>query len=60
MPAGARTRGDWGGVILLGKAPVNQGNDVMIEGGLEGPKDKDAKNYIYYGGTDAADNSGVL
>lgn len=60
LPAGARTRGDWGGVILLGKAPVNQGNDVMIEGGLEGPKDKDAKNYIYYGGTDAADNSGVL
>lgn len=60
LPAGARTRGDWGGVIILGKAPVNQGTDVMIEGGLEGPKGKDAKNYIYYGGTDAADNSGTL
>lgn len=60
LPAGARTRGDWGGLILLGKAPVNQGNDVMMEGGLEGPKGKDDKNYIYYGGTDAADNSGVL
>ncbi|MGJ1513984.1 hypothetical protein ACR79N_03275 [Sphingobacterium siyangense] len=60
LAAGARSQGDWGGVILLGKAPVNQGTDVKIEGGLAGPTGKDEKNYIYYGGTDAADNSGTL
>src|SRR5690606_19316100 len=27
---------------------------------LAGPSGKDEKNYIYYGGTDAADNSGTL
>ena len=43
-------RGDWGGVILLGNAPVN------IEGGqghIEGPGD-------LFGGSDPHDNSGVL
>lgn len=59
--AGARSQGDWGGIILLGKAPVNQGNDVKIEGGLTAPSGvTDDKPYIYYGGTDAADNSGTL
>lgn len=56
--AGARSSGDWGGVILLGKAPVNQGDNVQIEGGLD-PKGDPAK-YIQYGGTDANDNSGTL
>ncbi len=61
LAAGARSQGDWGGVILLGKAPVNQGTDVKIEGGLVQPAGKtDDKPYIYYGGTDAADNSGTL
>ncbi|MCI0496622.1 T9SS type A sorting domain-containing protein [candidate division KSB1 bacterium] len=43
-------RGDWGGVILLGKAPIN------VPGGtaaIEGPGDS-------YGGNDPDDNSGVL
>lgn len=48
--AGSRKNGDWGGVILCGKAPNNQNNDQKIEGG---PRSK-------HGGTDAADNSGVL
>ncbi|MFB9842417.1 hypothetical protein [Mucilaginibacter ginsenosidivorans] len=56
--AGARSSGDWGGVILLGKAPVNQGDNVQIEGGLD-PKG-DAAKYIQFGGTDANDNSGTL
>ncbi len=51
MPAGSRTRGDWGGIILCGKAPVNPaGGQSQIEGG---PRS-------YYGGTDANDNSGAL
>ncbi|NVO83456.1 T9SS type A sorting domain-containing protein [Hymenobacter terrestris] len=49
QPAGSRNRGDWGGIVLLGNAPVNQTNPI-IEGGIN-------QNY---GGTDAADNSGIL
>lgn len=60
LAAGARDKGDWGGLIILGKAPVNAGTDVKIEGGLTAPSGKDDKNYIYYGGSDAADNSGSL
>ncbi len=46
----APQRGDWGGIIILGKAPIN------VTGGtaaIEGPGDT-------YGGTDPDDNSGVL
>ncbi|WP_315823751.1 hypothetical protein [Paraflavitalea speifideaquila] len=49
--------GDWGGIVLLGKAPVNKNNPV-IEGIPTGlvPPGVD----IRYGGTDNADNSGSL
>lgn len=47
---GSRAAGDWGGIIILGKAPVNQGANAMIEGGVDRA----------YGGTDVNDNSGVL
>jgi len=51
QPAGSRTYGDWGGVILCGKAPINvTGGSATIEGGVGST----------YGGTDAADNSGSL
>lgn len=56
--AGTRYAGDWGGIIILGKAPVNQGDNVGIEGGLD-DKGNPAK-YIQYGGTVANDNSGSL
>ncbi|MXV53089.1 hypothetical protein GS399_19130 [Pedobacter sp. HMF7647] len=56
--AGARREGDWGGIILLGKAPVNQAEGVKIEGGLDAKNDP--AKYIQYGGSDAADNSGIL
>lgn len=55
QPAGARREGDWGGLILLGKAPVNQGTDVSIEGIAD-----DGSGKGKYGGNDAHDNSGVL
>ncbi len=48
-PVTFRNRGDWGGVVLCGKAPVNQTNP-QVEGG---PR-------TIYGGTDALDNSGTL
>lgn len=51
-PSGERAPGDWGGIILLGKAPTNRPTSPapIIEGGVNRP----------YGGTDAADNSGTL
>lgn len=50
QPIGRRARGDWGGLILNGRAPVN------LAGG-EGAGEGDTG---VYGGTDATDNSGVL
>ena len=47
--AGSRKPGDWGGIILCGKAKNNQ-SEQQIEGG---PRTK-------HGGTDDADNSGTL
>ncbi len=60
LPAGARREGDWGGIILLGKAPVNQGSAVKIEGGLTPTNGGDEATYIQYGGSDPTDNSGTL
>jgi hypothetical protein len=49
-PAGQRNSGDWGGVLILGRAPVNK-VEPLIEGGIIGGS---------YGGTDPNDNSGVF
>jgi hypothetical protein len=55
-PLGARTYGDWGGLIILGNAPVNvPGGFGVIEGGVD-----NAAGDGQYGGNNAADNSGVL
>jgi hypothetical protein len=49
-PPGQRGRGDWGGMVILGKAPVNK-YEPLIEGGiLKGS----------YGGSDPNDSSGVF
>lgn len=51
QPVGSRNPGDWGGLIICGKAPTNlPGNEGQIEGGPN----------ALYGGSDAADNSGSL
>jgi hypothetical protein len=51
-PAGTRTRGDWGGVILLGNAPTNRPASPapLIEGGVD----------RRYGGSVVNDNSGIM
>lgn len=54
VAAGARKEGDWGGVILLGKAQNNVGTSVAIEG------ISDATDKGKHGGTDNADNSGTM
>ncbi len=53
QPEGERQRGDWGGLVLLGKAPVNQPN-AAIEGLHEG----DARGQ--FGGSDPTDSCGVI
>ncbi len=50
QPKGQRKPGDWGGLIVCGKANNNQNNDVQIEGG---PRSK-------HGGSNDDDNSGVF
>ncbi len=46
---GSRNYGDWGGIIVLGKAPVNK-SPATIEG----------ENISTFGGTDENDNSGII
>jgi len=48
---GKRANGDWGGIIICGKAKINStSGEAEIEGGVG----------VKYGGTDDADNSGKL
>jgi len=60
VAAGARREGDWGGIIMLGKATHNKGTANKIEGGLTPTAGGDEAKYIQFGGTDDADNSGTL
>jgi PKD repeat protein len=54
QPAGGRAPGDWGGIILCGKAPINDpAGSRLAEGGIDASKG-------LYGGTDPNDNSGIL
>ncbi|MGD2068474.1 MAG: fibronectin type III domain-containing protein [Gemmatimonadota bacterium] len=48
-PAGQRARGDWGGLVINGRAPTNAGAEAEGEGdsGL-------------FGGTDEMDDSGII
>ena len=52
LAVGDRSRGDWGGLIILGRAQSNLGTG-FIEGLSTNPQ-------LAYGGTDNADNSGIL
>ncbi|MBK0382680.1 hypothetical protein I5M32_06865 [Pedobacter sp. SD-b] len=55
LAKGSRSPGDWGGVILLGKAPNNiPGGVGVIEGGVNVTTEGN------HGGTDPADNSGIM
>ena len=47
---GERTPGDWGGIVILGRAKTNRTSEPTIEGGIGRA----------YGGTNDFDNSGVL
>jgi hypothetical protein len=49
-PVGERTPGDWGGIVILGRAKTNRTSEPTIEGGIGRA----------YGGTNDLDNSGIL
>jgi hypothetical protein len=60
-PAGMRAPGNWGGLIIMGKAPINANklatppsDETFFE--AYGANEEDGK----FGGTDAADSSGSL
>ncbi|MCL5992034.1 MAG: T9SS type A sorting domain-containing protein [Bacteroidetes bacterium] len=55
--AGSRDRGDWGGLLIMGKAPTN-----LVEAPIEGGIADDASTKVngWYGGNDPNDNSGIL
>lgn len=60
---GQRQAGDWGGLIIVGNAPINRSGTVEIEGsGTDGQTVVGGKNYqvLYSGGTTITDNSGEL
>lgn len=50
---GEKDKGDWGGVILLGKGRSFKGEDILIEG-------LDPTELGLYGGTEDDDNSGTF
>lgn len=51
LPDDLKDRGSWGGLIILGKAPINKSGGQAFVEGLVG---------VPYGGNDPEDNSGVL
>lgn len=54
QPVGSRSAGDWGGIVILGRARINtaSGADTAAIEGIS-PS-------VYYGGTNDADNSGTF
>ena len=62
QPIGDRAPGDWGGIILLGDAPINlkdSASGLSIDGIIEGGVDNSAGDGRY-GGTNANSNSGTM
>ncbi len=70
--AGSRAPGDWGGIVMLGQAPINRPTDCStcpgatvaatlpgIQNNIEGDLDN-ANGDGLYGGTDPNHNSGTL
>lgn len=54
---GQRDRGDWGGLLIMGKAKTNLG-EAQIEGGISDGTDKKINGW--YGGNNDEDSSGVV
>jgi hypothetical protein len=62
QPSGSKTPGWWGGLLILGAAPINvnvKSNPASNEALFEAFSNADAQ-FGTFGGTDTSDNSGVL
>ncbi len=46
--------GDWGGIIINGKAPISRQSGTQSNAATE------VNNIIFFGGNDASDNSGIM
>jgi hypothetical protein len=57
QPAGERDRGDWGGIIIMGDAYVNQTAQPSVEGLTPPPSDA---NFYKYGTVDATQASATV
>jgi hypothetical protein len=60
---GSRQPGDWGGLIIVGNAPINRTGSVEVEGtATDGTAVVSGKNYsvLYSGGTTLTDDSGTM
>ena len=54
QPSGSRNASDWGGILILGNAPINDpAGSRLAEGGID-------PVLGLYGGNNAADNSGTM
>lgn len=58
--AGARSPGDWGGLILVGNARNNRTGSIIVEGSDGSVVGANPAGVVYTGGTNDADNSGTL
>ena len=56
-PVGQRQPGDWGGLVIVGSAPINRAAPVLLEGSNTGAANPAVD---YSGGTTDADDSGEL
>ncbi|HYF04134.1 MAG TPA: T9SS type A sorting domain-containing protein [Patescibacteria group bacterium] len=57
---GERAAGDWGGILMCGRARINTaGGEAALEGGIAEPSSSSTKRG-WYGGNDDNDSSGVL
>ncbi|WP_224361410.1 hypothetical protein [Hyalangium versicolor] len=54
VDTGSRQAGNWGGVVLLGKAPIN------VQGGVDNIEGYPESADTQYGGSDAAHNCGTI
>lgn len=55
QPEGSRATGDWGGVVLLGKAPINVAGGINKVEGFP-----DSETRTSYGGTDPSHDCGTI
>ena len=65
QPAGSRRPGDWGGLVIVGQAPINRSGDIEVEGTGTASGTTSGANYRVLYGTNggngiANDNSGTL